>query len=132
MKHLILILILGLLALTGCATTYPMKVSRTRAFTDLAVTGLIDNKILSKADVLLIVEQLRAGLDELENVPEYTAQVHAVLAPYIGGQVLGHFLLKTLPKHAFKLESYRHGLTQALNQAAVAATQYRAKRGGSP
>ncbi len=81
LPFLMLILAVLCLGTSGCSTTYPMKVAMCRAATDITVNGLIDNKVLSSQDELLVVEQLRAVLDDIENVPQYTEQVYAVTAP---------------------------------------------------
>ena len=123
MKHAILILLLVVLT-TGCATTYPMKISFARAGTDIATTALIDNAVLTPDDAVLLVHQLRDALGRLDRVDQYTAEVYAATAPYVGGKLLARLLLKTLPKYAFQLKSYSFGLGQMLNQMEVAATQY--------
>jgi len=138
MKRILAPLIVFLFALvlwasvSGCATTYAMKISAGRAGTDLAVTQMIEWKVLSREAVVLLVKQLRDALANAENIPEYMKEVHAATAPYLGGKQLEKFLLKTLPEYAFKIEDYRFGLTQCLNQAELAAVNYRVTSGGSP
>lgn len=109
---------------SGCATSYPMKISYARAATDISVTSLLNAGLLKSGDVVLVVRRLRDALDQLEKVEEYTAEVYAITAPYLGGKVLARLLLKTLPGYAFQLQTYNYGLGQALNQAELAALEF--------
>lgn len=134
--NVLIVALLGLVLLaSGCALlTPPVRVSVSRAGSDVTMTILIDNKVITADRGLEIVAKLREALEKAKDVPEYKEKINSVLGQYAGVSCLARLLLKSVPKAErawAKIGNYRYGLTQALNQAELAATEYK-EHFGSP